>query len=134
MVKTTVLTAEVLAELGIEERNAGGFAGEWVGSGKIQRVVSPVDGVPLADVVNVTKSEFDSILARTHAAWASWRTVPAPKRGEVVKALGDELHGRRHRRNPVEPIEDGENRKPINGEVAERQDQQREATQPVVPE
>ena len=119
MVKTTVLTAEVLAELGIEERNAGGFAGEWVGSGKIQRVVSPVDGVPLADVVNVTKSEFDSILARTHAAGASWRTVPAPKRGEVVKALGDELRAHKDSLGQLVSLEMGKTLREGIGEVQE---------------
>lgn len=85
---TTTKTASILSGLGIEERNLGGFAGEWLGSGKEQTVVSPVDGETLATVVNVTKGEFDTILSRCHGAFASWRTVPAPKRGEVVKAIG----------------------------------------------
>ena len=82
---------EVLNALGIEEGNPGGFAGEWLGSGKAQQVVSPVDGETLATVANVTPEEFEAILAKCHAAFASWRLVPAPKRGEVVKAIGDEL-------------------------------------------
>jgi aldehyde dehydrogenase (NAD+) len=81
----------VLSGLGIEARNPGGFGGDWLGSGKPQEVVSPVDGETLATVVNVTKGEFDAILGRCHDAFFRWRTVPAPKRGEVVKALGEEL-------------------------------------------
>jgi aldehyde dehydrogenase (NAD+) len=54
-----------------------------------------VDGNPLGSVVNVTPEDFEVILSRCHHAWQDWRLVPAPKRGEVVKALGDEL--RRHK-------------------------------------
>ena len=86
---------ETLVKLGIEEVNPGGFSGAWTGSGKAQKVVSPVNGDALATVANVTPQEFEAILAKSHAAFASWKLVPAPKRGEVVKALGDEL--RRHK-------------------------------------
>ncbi|WP_243294712.1 aldehyde dehydrogenase family protein [Geothrix mesophila] len=86
---------QTLASLGLSNLNPGGFAGEWAGSGKTQPVVSPVDGTKLAEVANVTPAEFEAILARCHAASASWKLVPAPKRGEVVRALGDEL--RRHK-------------------------------------
>ena len=59
---TTTKTASILSGLGIEERNLGGFAGEWLGSGKAQAMVSPVDGGTLATVVNVTKEEFETVL------------------------------------------------------------------------
>ncbi|WIL21243.1 MAG: aldehyde dehydrogenase family protein [Geothrix sp.] len=82
---------KILKSLGISDVNPGGFAGEWVGGGKAQTVVSPINGEVLATVANVTPAEFDAILAKSHAAFASWKLVPAPKRGEVVKAIGDEL-------------------------------------------
>jgi aldehyde dehydrogenase (NAD+) len=119
MVKTTVLTAEVLSELEIEKRNPGGFAGEWVGSGKVQAVASPIDGAPLAEVVNVTKAEFEAIVARTHAAWASWRKVPAPKRGEVVKALGEELRTHKEALGQLVSLEMGKTLREGIGEVQE---------------
>ena len=86
---------ETLKALGLSGKNQGGFSGAWTGSGKEQTVVSPIDGVALATVANVTQPEFDAILADCHRAFASWKLVPAPKRGEVVKAIGDEL--RRHK-------------------------------------
>lgn len=82
---------KILKSLGISDVNPGGFAGEWVGGGKAQTVVSPINGEVLATVANATPAEFDAILAKSHAAFASWKLVPAPKRGEVVKAIGDEL-------------------------------------------
>ena len=109
---TETKTASILSALGIEERNLGGFAGEWLGSGKAQQVVSPVDGAPLATVVNVTKEEFETILARCHGAFAGWRTVPAPKRGEVVKAIGDELRRAQGRPRPAGLPGDGQDPPP----------------------
>ncbi|HRY43784.1 MAG TPA: aldehyde dehydrogenase family protein, partial [Thermoanaerobaculia bacterium] len=110
---------ETLHALGIEEKNPGGFGGEWVGSGKVQQVVSPVDGVALASVVNVTKEEFDAVLAKTHAAFATWRTVPAPKRGEVVKAIGEELREKKEQLARLVSLEMGKTLREGLGEVQE---------------
>ncbi|BDU74073.1 L-piperidine-6-carboxylate dehydrogenase [Mesoterricola silvestris] len=110
---------KVLGKLGIAEHNPGGFNGEWLGSGRKQAVVSPVDGATLAEVTNITQAEFDAVLARTHEAWKSWRLVPAPKRGEVVKELGDEL--RRHKEDLAElvTLEMGKTLREGLGEVQE---------------
>jgi aldehyde dehydrogenase (NAD+) len=80
-----------LKALGLSDVNPGGFSGSWSASGKAQMAVSPINGETLATVTNVTPQEFDAILATCHRAFASWKLVPAPKRGEVVKAIGDEL-------------------------------------------
>ena len=68
---------KILNSLGISEVNPGGFAGAWIGSGKSQTVVSPINGETLAKVTNVTPQEFDAILAKSHAAFATWKLVPA---------------------------------------------------------
>jgi len=115
----TETDVEILRALGIEERNPGGFSGAWVGSGKVQQVVSPIDGSPLASVVNVTKDEFDAILAKSHAAFASWRTVPAPKRGEVVKAIGEELRAQKEPLARLVSLEMGKTLRESLGEVQE---------------
>jgi aldehyde dehydrogenase (NAD+) len=86
---------QVLGKLGLAQHNLGGFDGEWLGGGREQAVVSPIDGSTLATVANVTPADFERILGRCRAAFEGWRLVPAPKRGEVVKELGDEL--RRHK-------------------------------------
>ncbi len=109
----------VLGKLGIQESNLGGFNGEWLGGGSPQRVVSPVDGEPLATVANVDPAGFEQVLAGCHRAFAAWRLVPAPKRGEVVKALGDEL--RRHKESLAElvTLEMGKTLREGLGEVQE---------------
>jgi aldehyde dehydrogenase (NAD+) len=110
---------EILRALGIEEKNPGGFAGTWAGSGKVQAVVSPLDGATLATVVNVTKEEFDGVLGKAHAAFASWRTVPAPKRGEVVKAIGEELRAKKEPLARLVSLEMGKTLREALGEVQE---------------
>ena len=97
----------------------GGFAGEWVGSGKAQHVVSPVDGAALGTVLNITPEEFETILARCHKAWLGWRLVPAPKRGEVVKALGDELRRNKEALARLVTLEMGKTLRESLGEVQE---------------
>ncbi|MFN7959536.1 MAG: aldehyde dehydrogenase family protein [Holophagaceae bacterium] len=109
----------ILKSLGISDVNPGGFAGEWVGGGKAQTVVSPVHGEKLATVANVTPQEFDAILARSHAAFQDWKLVPAPKRGEVVKAIGDELRRNKAALAELVTLEMGKTLREGLGEVQE---------------
>lgn len=106
-------------QVGLLEKNPGGFAGEWLGSGKEQTVISPVDGEPLGTVVNVTPQEFESVLARCHAAWMEWRLVPAPKRGEVVRAIGDALRRNKEDLARLVTLEMGKTLREGLGEVQE---------------
>ncbi|GMU37111.1 MAG: aldehyde dehydrogenase family protein [Phycisphaerae bacterium] len=84
-------TRDILTKLGIEGVNPGGFAGEWVGGGETLDSYSPIDGSRLASVRQVTPAEYDRIAARAQEAFLTWRTVPAPVRGETVRRLGNAL-------------------------------------------
>lgn len=110
---------EILNNLGMSEMNLGGFSSSWMGGGKAQAIRTPINGEVLASVMNVTPSEFETILAECHRAFASWRLVPAPKRGEVVRALGEEI--RKHKRDLAElvTLEMGKSLREGLGEVQE---------------
>ena len=82
---------DILAALGLEETNLGGFAGEWVGSGPELEVITPIDGQRIGSVVQATEDEYDEIAGRAHAAFLEFRKVPAPARGELVRQLGNRL-------------------------------------------
>ncbi len=82
---------DFLKKLGIEGENLGGFGGEWLGSGPTLEVITPIDGSKIGTVKQVTEQEYDKIVGRAHAAFLKWREVPAPKRGEVVRQLGNRL-------------------------------------------
>ncbi|MDA5095591.1 aldehyde dehydrogenase family protein [Aliiroseovarius sp. KMU-50] len=60
-------------------------------SGGSLKVTSPIDGRVLAELNEMGAGEMDAVIARAKAAFKAWRTVPAPRRGELVRLLGEEL-------------------------------------------
>ncbi|MBI2614460.1 MAG: aldehyde dehydrogenase family protein, partial [Gemmatimonadetes bacterium] len=88
---TATQTHAFLEKLGLDDLNLGGFADEWIGSGPELEVFTPIDGSRIAVVRQVTEQEYHRVVDRAHAAFLAWRTVPAPKRGETVRLLGNRL-------------------------------------------
>ncbi len=84
-------TTGIFAALSLSSDHPGGFDGEWIGSGPTLDVITPCDGSRLAGVRQVTDAEYDRIVDRAHAAFLAWRDLPAPRRGEVVRRLGNRL-------------------------------------------
>ena len=109
----------LLDKLGIESVNAGGFCGEWIGSGEKLDSVSPIDGKPIAAVTQVTPEEFGRIVSRAHEAFLKWRTVPAPIRGETVRLLGEALRKFKAELGALVTWEMGKIRAEGEGEVQE---------------
>ena len=54
-------------------------------------VCSPISGETIARVRQTTTAQAEAAIGRAHAAWLEWRLVPAPRRGELVRLLGEEL-------------------------------------------
>ena len=52
---------------------------------------SPIDGATLARLPIETADDADRIVRQAQSAFQAWRTVPAPRRGELVRLLGEEL-------------------------------------------
>ena len=110
---------DFLKRLGIEETNPGGFAGDWVGTGPLLDVFTPVDGTRIGVVQQVTEDEFDAIVSRAHDAFLKWRTIPAPKRGEVVRQLGNALREKKEDLGALVALEMGKIVAEGEGEVQE---------------
>ena len=110
---------EILSALGIGEVNPGGFAGEWVGSGPDLEVYSPIDGSRLATVQQVTEHEYDMIVDEAYAAFLEWRKVPAPRRGEIVRQLGNKLREKKQTLGELVTLEMGKIKAEGHGEVQE---------------
>jgi len=87
------MIVEVLNELGLEATNHGACARGWIetAGGREQVSSSPVDGSPLAAVIQADEAAFEQVVAQAKEAFLSWRMVPAPKRGELVRQLGNEI-------------------------------------------
>jgi len=116
---TDPTSRDFLQILGIDDVNPGGFAGTWTGSGPDLEVTSPIDGTRIATVRQVDEDEYDAIVARAHEAFLHWRTVPAPKRGEIVRQLGLRLREYRHELSQLVTLEMGKILAEAEGEVQE---------------
>ena len=110
---------DFLQRLGIEEVNLGGYAGEWVGTGPMLDVFTPVDCTKIASVQQVTEEEFDIIVEKSQKAFLEWRKVPAPKRGEVVRQLGNALREKKDDLGALVALEMGKIIAEGEGEVQE---------------
>jgi len=84
-------TYALLKKLGLDSDNPGVFCGEWLGSGRSLPSLSPIDGSVLATVRTATEAEYERAARRAQDAFRKWQQVPAPKRGEIVRQLGNAL-------------------------------------------
>jgi aldehyde dehydrogenase (NAD+) len=110
---------DILSALGLSDLNDGGFDGEWLSSGEVLDIDSPVDGTRIASVRQVTPEEYDRIVARAQEAFLTWRTIPAPKRGELVRQLGNKLREKKDALGALVTLEMGKILPEGKGEVQE---------------
>ena len=83
---------QILATLNIQDNNPGVMIGtEAFGSGPVIDSYSPVDGKKIASLTSATDADYERAISAAQEAYLAWRTVPAPKRGEVVRQFGDAL-------------------------------------------
>lgn len=110
----------VLKELGISAVNSGSSTGSvWMsGEGEISSY-SPVDGKLIGKVTNTTRSEYEQIIASASEAFKSWRIMPAPKRGEIVRQFGEKLREKKDALGALVSYEMGKSLQEGLGEVQE---------------
>jgi aldehyde dehydrogenase (NAD+) len=113
----------LLDKLSIQEINSGACAGpgEWIEDPGGEAIVSynPATGQPIASVVQATDATYDAVVDKAQAAFLEWRHVPAPKRGEVVRDLGNALRDRKEALGDLVTLETGKIRVEGWGEVQE---------------
>lgn len=84
---------DFLKELGIKDINSGVCYGEWITKPKGEKITSfsPIDGKPIAEVVTAGTEDYENVVGRAGEAFKTWRMIPAPKRGEIVRQIGNKL-------------------------------------------
>ncbi|MEO1053539.1 MAG: aldehyde dehydrogenase family protein [Bacteroidota bacterium] len=82
-----------LKALGIEDHNSGVSTGNnWLdGRGEVLASYSPADGELISKVSAGDQQDYDQVVQKAQGAFNVWRLEPAPKRGEVVRQIGEEL-------------------------------------------
>ncbi len=86
------IDTKFLAKLGVKKFNNGTSTGlKFSNSQNYQPSQSPVDGNLIGAVSNTTDKEYEKVIRTAQQAFESWRMVPAPKRGEIVRQYGEAL-------------------------------------------
>lgn len=93
IIQSAVDAAAVLSRLGVQPVNSGACWGEWIENPSGGELVSysPGDGSELARVRMAGEEDYERVVAEAARAFESWRMVPAPKRGQIVREIGDAL-------------------------------------------
>ena len=84
---------DFLAQLGIQSVNPGASTGtQWIDSkATVIRSSSPVDGKLIGTVQSTDEATYQRIVQQSAQAFEDWRQWPAPKRGEIVRQVGEAL-------------------------------------------
>lgn len=110
----------VLHVLGIKENNMGVSTGQNnFGSGPSITSTTPVDGSTIASLSTATADDYKKVVDTANEAYAYWRNVPAPKRGEIVRQYGDALRAKKAELGALVSYEMGKSYQEGLGEVQE---------------
>ncbi|MEZ5965592.1 MAG: aldehyde dehydrogenase family protein [Planctomycetota bacterium] len=111
---------DVLRELGLEASNPGAFCGEWLDTkGEAIAVHNPATGELLATVRAAGAADYERVIAAAQAAFARWRALPAPQRGEYVRRMGLALRAKKEALGKLVTLEMGKILEEGKGEVQE---------------
>ncbi|MFQ5526554.1 MAG: aldehyde dehydrogenase family protein [Thermoanaerobaculia bacterium] len=95
-VETMSAHAELLSALGVESVNRGAFCGEWLDTqGPEVASIDPTTGLEIGRVSTATADDYERAVSVSVEAFREWRTWPAPRRGEIVRLVAEEL--RKHK-------------------------------------
>ena len=113
--------SKLLSSLGLKDINQGSTTGyHWlVSSGKTSDVFSPVDGNKISSIVETDEETYDEIVEAASNALVSWRKIPAPKRGEIVRQIGNKLRDNKDSLGQLVSYEMGKSLQEGLGEVQE---------------
>jgi aldehyde dehydrogenase (NAD+) len=112
----------VLKGLGLADVNPGAWCGDgWLASADapLQKSIDPATGEVIASVRTATEADYERVVASAAAAFLQWREVPAPRRGEAVRLVGDALRAKKDLLGSLVSLEMGKIKTEGDGEVQE---------------
>jgi aldehyde dehydrogenase (NAD+) len=112
---------DLFRRLGIGEVNRGvsPLEGHAPAVGPVLRPTNPASGSPLPTVQSASSAEYESVVDRARDSFQSWRMVPPPRRGEVVRQIGEALRTHKSDLGLLITLETGKIRTEGEGEVQE---------------
>ena len=111
---------KALQELGLKDLNNGTASGSnHFSNGEIIESYSPVDGKLIGKVKATTKEDYEKVMETASKAFLSFRNIPAPKRGEIVRQFGNKLRQKKEALGRLVSYEMGKSLQEGYGEVQE---------------
>lgn len=111
---------KALKTLGIKAINEGTSTGsDNFSNGDIIESYSPVDGQLIAKVKTTTKEDYETVMTAATEAFKTWRLMPAPQRGDIVRQFGDKLREKKEALGKLVSYEMGKSYQEGLGEVQE---------------
>lgn len=116
-----MIIEQILDRLGISADNAGACHGEWLSTEGAESIEStaPRDGSIIASVRLAGPRELEAVVAKSQDVFERWRLVPAPKRGDIIREIGNELRTHKEDLGLLVSLEMGKIRAEGLGEVQE---------------
>ncbi|GJL57020.1 MAG: aldehyde dehydrogenase [Nitrospirales bacterium] len=113
----------VLTELGLKLHNPGGCMGlgQWTTTTEagVLHSVNPATGEAIAEISLCSAEDYETIVNESNRAFQEWQQVPAPKRGEVVRLIGQALREKKDALGSLVSMEVGKIKAEGDGEVQE---------------
>lgn len=88
-------------------------------TGDVFGISSPIDGQHLAMVQGASREDYERVVSISLAAWGRWRLVPAPKRGQIIRQIGERIRQEKEKLATVISWEVGKTPSEALGEVQE---------------
>ena len=117
-----LVISDILHHLHINDINEAFSTGSIWGSSaeaEVNDVISPVDGKKIASVKFATAGDYNHVVETAAKAFKTWRTIPAPKRGEIVRQIGEQLRANKKQLGTLVSYEMGKSLQEGYGEVQE---------------
>ena len=111
---------EILKRLDLVGEQSGAGTGAWLAcSGKILESISPVDGRIIGSIRSAESVDYERVMEKALSAFEYWRMVPAPKRGDVVRQIGNAIREKKQDLGSLITLEMGKIEVEGEGEVQE---------------
>ena len=116
-----MIDTNFLKDLGIGKSNSGTCDGvNWFSLDSTERhILSPVDGNLIASVFETDEKSYEKLIDTSKKAFKKWRKIPAPKRGDIVRQIGNELRLKKDSLGKLVSYEMGKSLQEGLGEVQE---------------
>jgi aldehyde dehydrogenase (NAD+) len=108
-----------LGALGLKAENAAAYGADWLAGKRVFPSINPATGEPIAQLGSCSSDDYERVLDCAVARARTWRTLPAPRRGELIRRIADELRRHKDALGTLISLETGKIKVEGDGEVQE---------------